>query len=70
MTNIFNKIKDKNIVIWGVGIRQTDLEGLYSFPKILYYVDDYVADRDIISVSKEKIYSSPKLADEAREDLV
>ena len=40
MGGVLEKIYNKRIVIWGTGILQKDLEGLYPFPEFLYYVDE------------------------------
>ncbi len=70
MTDIYEKIKGKRIVIWGVGRLQCDLEGLYSFSDFLYYVDDSFQEKDLICVPKERIYSPEKLVKEDKNDLV
>lgn len=70
MTEIYEKIKEKKIVIWGVGRLQSDLEGMYSFPNLLYYVDDSIRERDLICAPKEKIYFPEKLKKEEKRDLM
>lgn len=70
MVSLYNKIRDKRIVIWGVGILQTDLEGLYDFPRFLYYIDDQVSEKKRISAKQELIYPPHKLADENRDGLM
>lgn len=70
MNELYQKIWDKRIVFWGVGILQNDLEGLYSFPHLLYYVDDFVEEENRICVAKEKIYSPWKLENEDRKELM
>ncbi len=68
--DIRQAIEQKNIIIWGVGVLQTDLMGLYSFPHFLYYVDDFVREKNLISVSAEEIISSDKLAKEPLENVL
>lgn len=63
MGSILDKIYHKKIVIWGRGILQKDLEGLYSFQEILYYVDE-------IAIPDEGIYDPQKLINEDRKDLL
>lgn len=63
MEGTYEQIKEKRIVIWGVGRLQCDLEGLYSFPRFLYYVDDSIKEKD-------QIYSPEKLKQEEKKDLV
>lgn len=70
MTGMYDRIKEKRIVIWGVGRLQCDLEGLYSFPGFLYYVDDSVQDADLICVSREQICSPERLKREEKSGLV
>ena len=59
--NIKEYLNGRDIVIWGVGVMQTDLEGLYSFKNVLYYVDDFVREKNLISVTEEQIYSSQRV---------
>lgn len=63
-------IKDKDIVIWGIGALQSDLEGTCSLVHILYYIDDYILEKNEISVPREKVFSSERLAEEKREHLL
>lgn len=70
MTGGYDRIKDKRIVLWGVGILQTDLEGLYTFEKFLYYVDDFIQEKNLITVSAENIYSPQRLKEEDDKDLM
>lgn len=70
MENSITSIKEKKIVIWGAGILQSDLEGLYSFPNVLYYVDDYITERNLVSLSREQIYSSERLMTESKDNLL
>ncbi len=69
MPEIASIIKDRDIVIWGVGSLQSDLEGFFPFFHILYYIDDYILEKNLISVPQEKIYPSGKLAGEEREHI-
>ncbi|MBS5958076.1 MAG: hypothetical protein KIC73_14325 [Clostridiales bacterium] len=66
----YENIKEKRIVIWGIGILQTDLEGLYSFSNVLYYVDDCISDRSLISVPREHVYGSERLKQENKDDII
>lgn len=59
----------KNIVFWGAGILQTDLEGLFPFDGTVSYIDDDIQDKNLISVKKEEIDSSRRLAQEKRQDM-
>lgn len=68
MTETTSMIKNKDIVIWGVGALQSDLEGICSLTHILYYIDDYILEKNKIHV-RGKIYPSEKLAEENRENL-
>ena len=69
MKDILERIKGKKIAIWGVGILQTDLEGLFSFGKISYYIDDDIQDKNLISVNREDICSSKMFAREKIQDI-
>ena len=65
-------IKDKKIVIWGIGILQSDLDGIFGFPNLpdfLYYVDDCIQEKNLISVSKDLVYPTQKLAEERRQGM-
>ena len=46
--------KGKNIVIWGIGALQSDLEGACAFEHVLYYIDDYMSEKKEISISKRQ----------------
>ncbi len=70
MNQLYEQIRDKRIVLWGVGIFQRDLENLYSFPRLLYYVEDSLEEKNQINVSRNQIFSSKKLETEIRKDLV
>lgn len=59
----------KRIVIWGVGAMQTDLEGLYEFDNVLYYIDDDIQDKNLITVDIDRIYNSKRLESENRDNL-
>ena len=53
MGGVLEKIYNKRIVIWGTGILQKDLEGLYPFPEFLYYVDEIpIPDKGIYDFQK------------------
>ena len=69
MKDIFERIKGRKIAIWGVGILQTDLEGLFPFGRISYYIDDDIQDKNLISVSREDICSSKLFAQEKIQDI-
>ena len=69
MKDIFERIKGRKIAIWGVGILQTDLEGLFPFGRISYYIDDDIQDKNLISVSREDICSSKLFAQEKVQSL-
>lgn len=69
MKKLYEKIIKSNVIIWGVGILQTDLEGIYSFPNIIYYVDDNLKNKNVISVPEDKIFSSEKLWTEKLENV-
>ena len=69
MKDIFERIKGKKLAIWGVGILQTDLEGLFSLEKISYYIDDDIQDKNLISVQREDICSSTVFAQEKGQDV-
>lgn len=70
MGKMDSRMKGKDIVIWGIGPLQSDLEEICSFQNILYYVDDDFQEENTISVSKDRVYSSKKLEDEKREDIL
>ena len=66
-------IKDKKIVIWGIGILQSDLDGIFGFsnlPDFLYYVDDCIQEKNLISVSKDLVYPTQKLAEEIPDQVL
>jgi hypothetical protein len=66
-------IKDKKIVIWGIGILQSDLDGIFGFPNLpdfLYYVDDCIQEKNLISVSKDLVYPTQKLAEEIPDQVL
>lgn len=64
MGGIYDRIKDKNIVIWGTGTVQKDLEGLYPFLSIRYYVDDNIYSADA------KIFPPQRLTEEDKENII
>lgn len=64
MVMVDSRIKDKKIVIWGVGILQSDLEGVFVFSDFLYYVDHKIQEKNCISVSQDQIYAPEKLREE------
>ncbi len=70
MAEMDSRIKGKDIVIWGIGVLQSDLEGILSLRNILYYVDDDFQEENTIIVSGDSVYSSEKLKDERRENLL
>jgi len=70
MAEMDSRIKGKDIVIWGIGALQSDLEGILSLRNILYYVDDDLHEENTISVSGDSVYSSEKLKDERQENLL
>lgn len=69
MKDIIEQIREKTIVIWGVGILQTDLEGMFLSGRISYYIDDDIQDKNLISVRREDIYSSKEFAQEKKKDI-
>lgn len=70
MPEIDAAIRDKDIIIWGIGALQSDLEGTCSLVNILYYIDDYILEKNLICVSKEKVFPSDKLAEENRNNVL
>lgn len=64
-----SRIEGKKIVIWGVGILQTDLEGVYGFSDFLYYVDHRIQEKNCISVSGDQVYAPEKLREETPGDI-
>lgn len=70
MPDIVSIIKGKDIIIWGIGALQSDLEGACALTNILYYIDDYILEKNQISVSKENVFPSEKLSGEKRENLL
>lgn len=68
MPDITSITKNKDIIIWGIGTLQSDLEGICSFLHILYYIDDYIVEKNRIRVQRQ-VYSSEKLAEENREHV-
>ncbi len=62
--------KGKNIVIWGIGALQSDLEGACAFEHVLYYIDDYMSEKKEISISRKKVFHSDKLEREKRDNLL
>ena len=70
MAEIMDRLKGKNIVIWGVGALQTDLEGIFDFGNILYYIDDFVREKNLISVDESEISSSEIIEKERPENVI
>lgn len=69
MKDLLEKIQQKRLAIWGVGILQTDIVGLFQFHEVSYYIDDDILDKNLISVQKEKIYSSQRFSEEDVRDV-
>lgn len=70
MPELYEKIKEKRIIIWGIGRLQCDLEGLYFFRRFLYYVEDSALKKPPIYVRNNRIYSPQKLREEEKDDLL
>ena len=62
--------KDDSIIFWGVGALQTDLQGLYDFTNVKCYIDDYILERNLISVSREEISSSSFIRETSPKDVI
>lgn len=69
MNMIYEKIKDKRIVIFGVGIIQADLLGIFEFKNLQYYVCDMVETTGDVMLEDMPCYHSNKLLEEDRENL-
>lgn len=52
---------NRNIVIWGVGVLQVDIEAIYHLKNVVAYVDDDVEERNLITVEQDQIISSVEL---------
>ena len=63
-------ISKRNVIIWGIGALQTDLEGMFEFENVFYYVDDFVRDKNLISVDEKEIFASDRIKEEHPENVV
>lgn len=64
MESVKEWAKGKDIVIWGIGPLQYDLEAFYPFLKPLFYIDDHIQKKNGICILPGNVYSSWKLGDE------
>lgn len=54
--------ENKNIVIWGVGPLQVDIEAIYHLEHIVAYIDNGVEEKDLINVKSEQIISPENIS--------
>lgn len=40
-------LSDKQIVIWGVGVLQVDIEAIYHLDNVVCYIDDLVEEKTL-----------------------
>ncbi len=71
MNNLYEKIKDKRVVVFGTGILQSDIVGLFHFNNLLYFVDDFYdyQSQEAFIPSDKHVYGSSYLSNEDRKDL-
>jgi hypothetical protein len=69
MDSIYGKIKNKRIAVFGVGIMQADLLGLFKFERLQYYICDMVETTGDVMLLDMPCYNSEHLLTENREDL-
>ena len=70
MNQLYEQIRDKRIVLWGVGIFQRDLENLYSFPRLLYYVEDSLEEKKQNKKIKKQYSISSGVYDHVEIELI
>ncbi|BAE84804.1 hypothetical protein [Desulfitobacterium hafniense] len=68
MISVYDRIKDKRVVMFGVGIIQADLIGLFDL-NIAYYVCDMIETTGDVMLEDVPLYSSDHLHEENPEDL-
>lgn len=56
-------INDRNIIIWGVGVLQVDIEAIYHLDNVSAYIDDNYEEKDLITVERNQIISSKKISE-------
>ena len=68
---MYEIIKDKRIVVWGIGILQSDIIGIFPFCNLLYFVDDFYEEgcAEAFIPSGKNVYSSDRLLIENKTDL-
>lgn len=54
----------KDIVIWGIGPFQYDLEAFYPFLRPVFYIDDHIQEKNGICILPGNVYGSRKLGEE------
>lgn len=64
------KFKNKEIIIWGVGVLQVDIEAIYHFDKIVLYIDDNLEEQNLITVQKEQVFSSEHIPKCQNKDII
>ena len=68
--DVKSRILNKKIVIWGIGILQTDLVGMFPELNPAYYIDDYILEKNLISVTEKEVRHSDSLKNENVNELL
>ncbi|HOA56227.1 MAG TPA: hypothetical protein PKG75_11400 [Clostridiales bacterium] len=70
MNKLYERIKDKRIIIFGTGILQADISGMFHFKEMPYYIEDHSTKRERSDFAFDKpVYGSDYLINEDRENL-
>lgn len=63
-------LSDKQIVIWGVGVLQADIEAIYHLDNVVCYIDDLVEEKNLINVGREEIKNSEFISEMHYENVL
>ncbi len=63
-------LSNKQIVIWGVGFLQVDIEAIYHLDNVVGYVDDLIEEKNLINVEREEIKSSESVSEMHYENVL
>ncbi len=63
-------LSNKQIVIWGVGVLQVDIEAIYHLDNVVGYVDDLIEEKNLINVEREEIKSSESVSEMHYENVL
>lgn len=67
---LYDRIKDKQIVIFGANHTALDLVGLFEFPRFLYFVEEEFRNNPQKPLAAQPVYPSGKLLEEDKSDLM